>query len=209
MSWHRKMEDIFKKKEFVSVWVRDPRVQKEDSWHSFIDYEICLHTNSMCFRKKTTCVRRRYKEFVWLRQRLQDNALLIELPDLPPKKPFFSLSNKQQLEERIKGLQQFLEKILQNTSLLSDSRLHLFLQSPLSPKNIEACASGQTKYSVADAIQRYACSSRRFPVETEYEEQSKTYSDSDSESSSSGLGHSSDDNTFQDCKTKLSERETV
>uniref|UniRef100_S4R1A0 Sorting nexin 10 n=1 Tax=Mus musculus TaxID=10090 RepID=S4R1A0_MOUSE len=32
------------KEEFVSVWVRDPRIQKEDFWHSYIDYEICIHT---------------------------------------------------------------------------------------------------------------------------------------------------------------------
>ncbi|MCJ8746555.1 hypothetical protein PDJAM_G00143120 [Pangasius djambal] len=64
-------------KEFVSVWVRDPQLHKEDFWHTHIDYEICLQTNSMCFQKKTSCVRRRYSEFVWLRQRLQDNALLV------------------------------------------------------------------------------------------------------------------------------------
>ncbi|XP_072431178.1 sorting nexin-10B isoform X1 [Chiloscyllium punctatum] len=98
-----------KKKEFISVWVRDPRVQKEDSWHAYVDYEICVHTNSMCFTKKTSCVRRRYREFAWLRQRLQDNAVLISLPDLPPKSPFFSASNVQHVEQRCQGLQEFLE----------------------------------------------------------------------------------------------------
>lgn len=29
--------------EFVTVLVRDPRIQKEDSWHSYIDYEIFIH----------------------------------------------------------------------------------------------------------------------------------------------------------------------
>ncbi|RXM27610.1 Sorting nexin-10A [Acipenser ruthenus] len=135
-----KVEESSKEcQEFVSVWVRDPRIQKADSWQSYVDYEICVHTNSMCFRKKTSCVRRRYREFVWLKQRLQDNALLI---------------------------------ILQDTSLLSDSRLHLFLQSKLSPTKIEACVSGQTQYTVAEAIQRYACADSRFPVEEKHEEKS-------------------------------------
>ncbi|MGH0146317.1 UNVERIFIED_CONTAM: hypothetical protein FKN15_016988 [Acipenser sinensis] len=97
--------------EFVSVWVRDPRIQKEDSWQSYVDYEICVH----------------------------------------------------------------------NTSLLSDSRLHLFLQSKLSPTKIEACVSGQTKYTVAEVIQRYACANSRFPVEEKHEEKSPACSDSDSE----------------------------
>ncbi|KAI5629355.1 sorting nexin-10A [Silurus asotus] len=101
--------DSLMKKEFLSVRVRDPRFHKEDFWHTHIDYEIYLHTNSMCFQKKTSCVRRRYSEFVWLRQRLQDNALLVQVPKLSPAKPFFSLNNRLQVVRRMEGLQKFLE----------------------------------------------------------------------------------------------------
>ncbi|XP_032903607.1 sorting nexin-10 isoform X1 [Amblyraja radiata] len=153
------------KKEFITVWVRDPQIQKEDSWHPFVDYEICVHTNSMCFTKKTSCVRRRYKEFAWLRQRLQDNAVLISLPEIPPKITFLSTSNAKVLEQRRQGLQEFLEKVLQSNILLSDSRLHLFLQSQLSTTEIEACVSGLTDYTVSDAVHRHATSNQRFPVE--------------------------------------------
>ncbi|XP_022542305.1 sorting nexin-10A isoform X1 [Astyanax mexicanus] len=178
--------DNLTKKEFVSVWVRDPQVHKEDFWHTYIDYEICLHTNSMCFRKKTSCVRRRYSEFVWLRQRLQDNALLIQLPKLPPANPFFSLNNPYQVTQRMQGLQKFLEIVLQMPLLLSDSRLHLFLQSQLNIAKMEACVQGQTRYTVAQAIQRCVYETR-FPAE----EESKSYCDSDCESTaSSGLGSS-------------------
>ncbi|GCB72457.1 hypothetical protein scyTo_0006313 [Scyliorhinus torazame] len=128
--------------EFITVWVRDPRIKKEDSWHSYVDYEICVHTNSMCFTKKTSCVRRRYREFAWLRQRLQDNAVLISLPEFPSKSPFFSANNGQHVEHRRQGLQEFLEKVLKINILLSDSRLHLFLQTQLDPTEIEACVSG-------------------------------------------------------------------
>lgn len=31
--------------EFVTVLVRDPRIQKEDSWHSYVDYEIFIHVS--------------------------------------------------------------------------------------------------------------------------------------------------------------------
>ncbi|XP_067915182.1 sorting nexin-10B isoform X2 [Heterodontus francisci] len=106
------MEEMIKDKgkEFISVWVRDPRIKKEDSWHSYVDYEICVHTNSMCFTKKTSCVRRRYREFAWLKQRLQDNAALISVPEFPSKNPFFSANNAQLVEQRRQGLQEFLEK---------------------------------------------------------------------------------------------------
>ncbi|CAL8291030.1 unnamed protein product [Merluccius merluccius] len=147
----------------ISVWVRDPRIQNTDFWHAYIDYEICLLTNSLCFTKKISCTRRRFSEFVWLRQRLQVHSLLIrKLPEMPPKKPFFSLNNAWQISERMKGLQRFLEQILQSPFLLSDSCVHLFLQSRLSVAKMEACVAGRTRYSVAQAIQCGGLGLRRF-----------------------------------------------
>ncbi|XP_041322291.1 sorting nexin-10 isoform X1 [Pyrgilauda ruficollis] len=193
--------------EFVTVLVRDPRIQKEDSWHSYIDYEIFIHTNSICFTRKTSCVRRRYREFVWLRQRLQSNAVLIQLPELPSKTPFFNMNNPNHVDHRRQGLQEFLEKILQDALLLSDSRLHLFLQTQLSPEDMEACVSGQTKFSVADAILSFASLNRRFPIEDEEEKKGKNDADSDSESSSSGLGPS-DDSISCGCKASPASEES-
>ncbi|XP_017310760.1 sorting nexin-10A [Ictalurus punctatus] len=180
------MEDMMgslMKKEFVSVWVRDPQLHKEDFWHAHIDYEICLHTNSMCFQKKTSRVRRRYSEFVWLRQRLQDSALLVQLPKLPPANPFFSLSNSLQVTQRMEGLQRFLEAVLKMPLLLSDSHLHLFLQTQLSVAKMEACVQGQTSYTVAEAIQCYV-----YETHVPLEDESKSLCDCDCESTScSGL----------------------
>ncbi|XP_032435698.1 sorting nexin-10A isoform X1 [Xiphophorus hellerii] len=174
--------DNFSKTEFVSVCVRDPRLHKVDPWHTHVDYEICLQTNSMCFRKNTSYVRRRYSDFVWLRHCLKGNALIIELPKLPPWNPFFSLKNTEQVSKRMKGLQEFLENVFQSPLLLSDSRLHLFLQSELGIRRIERCALGKTRYTVAEAIQQSRSSS-----------EDKSSSDSDCESSaSSDLGLSID-----------------
>ncbi|NP_001291012.1 sorting nexin-10B [Esox lucius] len=150
-------------KQFISVWVRDPRIQKNDFWHAHMDYEICIHTNSLCFTKKMSRVRRRYWEFVWLREKLQENSLLmVQLPELPPKNIFFSLNNAQQITERMKGLQKFLELILESNLFLSDSCLHLFLQSELDVSRIEACVLGRTCYSVSQAILRCGRNLRRF-----------------------------------------------
>ncbi|XP_072317415.1 sorting nexin-10B [Eucyclogobius newberryi] len=166
----------------ISVWVRDPRIQKNDFWHAYIDYEICLHTNSVCFTKKISSVRRRYSEFVWLREKLEANSLLmIKLPDLPPKNPFFSLNNARQITERMRGLQKFLEQILQSPLLLSDSCLHLFLQSQLSVAKMEACATGRTPFSVTQAVQR--CGLRRFHSDEELHKSMSLSCDCDSDSS--------------------------
>ncbi|XP_029360976.1 sorting nexin-10B [Echeneis naucrates] len=168
----------------ISVWVRDPRIQKNDFWHAYIDYEITLHTDSVFFTKKISSVRRRFSEFVWLRQKLQSNSMLmVQLPELPPKNPFFSLNNAKQVTERMKGLQTFLEQILQSPLLLSDSCLHLFLQSQLSVSKIEACAAGRTHYSVAQAVQ--SCGLRRFHSEEDLQKDLSMCSTCDSDSDSS------------------------
>ncbi|XP_077455167.1 sorting nexin-10B isoform X2 [Stigmatopora argus] len=157
----------------ISVWVRDPRIQKNDFWHAYMDYEVCLHTDSVFFNKKISRVRRRFREFVWLRQRLQANSMLMaQVPQLPPKNPFFSLNNAQQISERMAGLQSFLEHCL-----------HLFLQTELSMTKMEACAAGKTRYSVVEAVQ--GCGVRRFQSLEDLQKDATTYGDSDSDSSES------------------------
>ncbi|XP_009080859.1 PREDICTED: sorting nexin-11 [Acanthisitta chloris] len=147
-----------REEELTTVRVQDPRVQNEGSWNSYVDYKIFLHTNSKAFTAKTSCVRRRYREFVWLRRQLQKNAGLVPVPELPGKSTFFVGSTDEFIEKRRQGLQQFLEKVVQNVVLLSDSRLHLFLQSQLSVPDIEACVQGQGTQTVTEAILHYAMS---------------------------------------------------
>ncbi|KAM8887726.1 sorting nexin-11 [Synchiropus picturatus] len=147
--------------EFVAVRVQDPRIQNEGSWNSFVDYKIFLHTNSKAFTAKTSCVRRRYSEFVWLKRKLQKNAGLVPVPDLPGKS-FFSFSNEDFLERRRQGLQVFLDKVVNMTVCLSDSQLHLFLQTQLPITHIQDCVQGHTPFTVTDAILTYASSNRGY-----------------------------------------------
>lgn len=49
-------------------------------------------------------------------------------------------------------------RVLQSVVLLSDSQLHLFLQSQLSVPEIEACVQGRGAMTVSDAILSYAMS---------------------------------------------------
>uniref|UniRef100_U3IK08 Sorting nexin 11 n=3 Tax=Neognathae TaxID=8825 RepID=U3IK08_ANAPP len=157
----------FVPQELTTVRVQDPRVQNEGSWNSYVDYKIFLHTNSKAFTAKTSCVRRRYREFVWLRRQLQKNAGLVPVPELPGKSAFFVGSTDEFIEKRRQGLQQFLEKVVQNVVLLSDSRLHLFLQSQLSVPEIEACVQGRGTQTVTDAILHYAMSNCGWAQEEE------------------------------------------
>ncbi|XP_068592910.1 sorting nexin-11 [Cebidichthys violaceus] len=147
--------------EFVAVRVQDPRMQNEGSWNSYVDYKIFLHTNSKAFTAKTSCVRRRYSEFAWLKKKLQKNAGLVPVPELPGKS-FFFFSNEDFLEKRRKGLQAFLDHVVNMTVCLSDSQLHLFLQTQLPVGHIQDCVQGHTPYSVTDAILTYASSNRGY-----------------------------------------------
>ncbi|XP_014034526.1 nestin isoform X2 [Salmo salar] len=144
---------------FVAVRVQDPRVQNEGSWNSYVDFKIFLHTNSKSFTAKTSCVRRRYSEFVWLKKRMQKNTGLVPVPDLPSKS-FFSFSGEDFLEKRRKGLQSFLAKVCSMTVCLSDSQLHLFLQTQLPVGHILDCVQGHTPYTVTEAILTYASSNQ-------------------------------------------------
>ncbi|XP_062270170.1 sorting nexin-11 [Platichthys flesus] len=160
--------------EFVAVRVQDPRIQNEGSWNSFVDFKIFLHTNSKAFTAKTSCVRRRYSEFVWLQKKMQKNAGLVPVPDLPGKS-FFSFCNEDFLERRRAGLQAFLDKVVNMTVCLSDSQLHLFLQTQLPVGHILDCVQGHTPYSVTDAILTYASSNWGF-AQAQEEDPSKEQS---------------------------------
>ncbi|CAB1312031.1 unnamed protein product [Coregonus sp. 'balchen'] len=106
-----------------------------------------------------SCVRRRYSEFVWLKKRMQKNTGLVSVPDLPSK-PFFSFSGEDFLEKRRKGLQSFLDKVCTMTVCLSDSQLHLFLQTQLPVGHILDCVQGHTPYTVTEAILTYGSSNQ-------------------------------------------------
>ncbi|XP_038847162.1 uncharacterized protein LOC120046201 isoform X1 [Salvelinus namaycush] len=160
--------------EFVAVRVQDPLVQNDGSWNSYVDFKIFLHTNSKAFTAKTSCVRRRYSEFVWLKKRMQKNTGLVPVPDLPSK-PFFSSSGEDFLEKRRKGLQSFLDKVCSMTVCLSDSQLHLFLQTQLPVGHILDCVQGHTPYTVTEAILTYGSSNQgRVPEEDSAQDPSLT-----------------------------------
>ncbi|KAG7245093.1 hypothetical protein INR49_023659, partial [Caranx melampygus] len=161
------MLDNLSKTEFISICVRNPRLYKDDLWHTHIEYEIFL-------------------QHVFSKEDFLCKTTVQELPKLPPWNPFFSLRNTEQVSQRMKGLQGFLESVLHTPLLLSDSRLHLFLQSDLSITKIERCALGKTRYTVAEAIQR----SRNYS--NGLEDKGSCDSDCESSSSSSGLGLSVD-----------------
>lgn len=62
------------------------------------------------------------------------------------------------------------------TVCLSDSQLHLFLQTQLPVGHIQDCVQGHTPYSVTDAILTYASSNRGFAQAQQEDESMKEHS---------------------------------
>uniref|UniRef100_A0A3B3R4V7 NFE2 like bZIP transcription factor 1 n=1 Tax=Paramormyrops kingsleyae TaxID=1676925 RepID=A0A3B3R4V7_9TELE len=69
-------------------------------------------------------------------------------------------SRDKQQQAKLQSPQDFLDKVLSMTVCLSDSQLHLFLQTQLPLGHIEDCVQGLTPYTVTEAILTYASSNR-------------------------------------------------
>ncbi len=58
-------------------------------------------------------------------------------------------------------------RVVHSPVLLSDSCLHLFLQSQLSVKQMETCAEGRSRYTVSEAIHSFGSGNKRFESQSE------------------------------------------
>lgn len=88
------------------------------------------------FKHKESSVRRRYSDFEWLRNELERDSKII-VPTLPGKAlkrqlPFRNddgIFEEVFIEERRKGLEQFLNKVSGHPLAQNEKSLHMFLQS--------------------------------------------------------------------------------
>lgn len=132
--------------EVVKVDVSQPKLHK-CSGSKFVDYEITIETNNKAFYRKYSTVRRRYSDFCWLRTRLSSTEITgfgrdRNVPRLPPKS-YFSRFNKEVIDSRQQGLQDFLIEIVKFNDFLSFAGLHLFLQTQLPVEEIDGFLEGK------------------------------------------------------------------
>ncbi|XP_015930745.1 sorting nexin-10A [Parasteatoda tepidariorum] len=118
------------------VSVHSPLIQFSSSGSYYTSYAISLKSNDPCFSQSYSQVRRRYSEFQHLRRLLESHFPTMKAPVLPPKS-FFNRFSDAFIDERKKGLQIFLDKVLSTLVYLSDKSLHLFLQSTCSMNQID------------------------------------------------------------------------
>ncbi|XP_074653297.1 uncharacterized protein LOC141907526 isoform X2 [Tubulanus polymorphus] len=132
----------YEKKMSTDVKICNPITHSTWENGKFTTYEIVIETSNIAFSLSKSSVRRRYSEFVWLRHHLSHSHAVMA-PSLPKKTFFSTRFNKSVITERMTGLKMFIDKVVTEVSYLSDSVVHLFLQSSLSVENIEKCIKGE------------------------------------------------------------------
>lgn len=132
--------------EIVKVNVNNPKLHI-CSGSKFVDYEVTIETTNKAFFKKFSSVRRRFSEFCWLRTKLSSTEINgfgreRSIPCLPPKS-YFSRFDKDVINSRQEGLQDFLNEIVKVNDFLSFAGLHLFLQTQLPIQEINGFLEGK------------------------------------------------------------------
>ncbi|XP_013393605.1 sorting nexin-10A [Lingula anatina] len=141
---------------FTKVTVRNPVTHDQEETGKYTSYEILLETSSIAFTHPSSVVRRRYREFDWLKKQLKMNHPFHSPPSLPPKK--WDKFEPHCIVDRCRGLEQFLKDCCSQTVYLSDSLFHLFLQSSLSTNEMMHVVYGKgNDRSVLDEILHSGC----------------------------------------------------
>jgi len=108
----------------------------------YTDYEVRMRSNLPVFKLKESSVRRRYSDFEWLRSELERDSKIV-VPPLPGKAwkrqmPFRNdegIFEEDFIEERRKGLEQFVNKVAGHPLAQNERCLHMFLQEPVIDKS--------------------------------------------------------------------------
>jgi len=122
--------------ESIQVTVDEPVTQEEQGKKSHTTYKITTTTTFPEYREKEFSVRRRYKEFVWLRshlkEKLNERGKRLTLAQLPGNTVGSFLGpgryDENFVEQRRKGLELFLNSIVNHPFSRFEKALQDFLQ---------------------------------------------------------------------------------
>lgn len=118
---------------FLMVQVTDPRKEQEGTKEMFVSYGIRAETNLRHFQRTRMTTRRRFQDFVFLREHLSKDFPACVVPPLPDKHRLEYLTgdrfNNEFLEKRTQDLQLFLERVSRHPTLQRAQLLRSFLES--------------------------------------------------------------------------------
>ena len=122
--------------EYITVTVNEPVVHQENGKNSYTSYKITTSTTFPEYKQKEFSVRRRYKDFVWLRnllkEKLNEKGKRLTLANLPGNTVSSFLGpgrfDPEFIEERRKGLEEFLNSVVNHPFSRFEKALQDFLQ---------------------------------------------------------------------------------
>ena len=126
--------------EDLYVTVSDPEKHVQ-AMESYITYKVKTKTTRSSFDSSEFVVQRRYHDFLWLSEMLQDEFPTYIIPPLPGKlimKGLFDRFSSEFTETRCRGLDKFLQRV-SNHSILSHSE---FLRTFLTSENFTPSKQG-------------------------------------------------------------------
>lgn len=117
----------------VTVEVVDPQ-SHGSGLHKYVDYEVRVNTTLPQFQGKPCTVRRRYRDFAWLHESLDNEEYApgsVQRPALPEKHSFGNMDsdydNTRAVNERRLALQHFLHAVIGQAGYLASPSLAIFL----------------------------------------------------------------------------------
>ncbi|KAF0988121.1 hypothetical protein HZS_6652 [Henneguya salminicola] len=130
--------------DYLRIEIKDP-ITHITNGKKFTDYCVSTKTNMSIFKFKETNVRRRFRDFEWLKKELEKtvDVFLIQLSGFPSKAisrqlPFrtdMGIFDSEFIENRRSDLQNFMNKIGTHPLVKKQVVFHMFLQSLVINKN--------------------------------------------------------------------------
>eukprot|EP01090_Pellita_catalonica_P023735 TRINITY_DN9935_c0_g1_i1.p1 TRINITY_DN9935_c0_g1~~TRINITY_DN9935_c0_g1_i1.p1 ORF type:complete len:179 (+),score=29.97 TRINITY_DN9935_c0_g1_i1:72-539(+) len=136
----KRVVDGYHKPEEISITVTDPQTVEQNGKNLYTTYLISTETNFPQFKKGEFSVRRRYSDFVWLRERLKDTVEKSRkgkskggsIPLLPGNTLSSFLGpgrfDPDFIKDRRAGLAKFINSVANHVICRFDTGLHSFLQ---------------------------------------------------------------------------------
>ncbi|XP_066583969.1 sorting nexin-7-like [Prorops nasuta] len=142
----------------LQVKVDNPQKHLE-TLETYITFRITTRSSRSEYEEEEYVVRRRYNDFIWLRQKLVEAYPSHIIPPMPGKHTLLAQLDRYSKEfiiARMKLLHIFLNRVVNHPILSCDKNLHIFLTSKPSEFMILRKNRGNVLFKMTDSLQNIA-----------------------------------------------------
>ncbi|XP_046614279.1 sorting nexin-30-like [Neodiprion virginianus] len=142
----------------LQVKVDNPQKHLE-TLETFITFRVTTRTSRPEFEETEYVVRRRYNDFIWLRQKLVDTYPTHIIPPMPGKHTLLAQLDRYSKEfimARMKLLHGFLNRVVNHPILSSEKSLYIFLTAKPAEFSIHRKSRSNVLVKMTDSLQNMA-----------------------------------------------------